>query len=225
MSKTQGRQQASDPRRARRSMVELTAVATRAIEEALQVASSHLAEPAPANPPQLTHATAKLSLAEVPEQPAGPIRAAAAPNKPASPGTELADTDSAAEMVVKIAKDCQNAMLKNIRAGLNAALDHAKDFAEKQPAGDGAGRVGGSNDGLIAFGAAGAAFRDTALELMKANVLASVAYAQDLAEARTAAEVAALSGTHGRKSCELMLKQADALKTLAQAVAKERDRE
>jgi hypothetical protein len=135
-------------------------------------------------------------------------------------GCERASGDSAAEMVVQIAKDYQNGVLNHIKAGLSAALDHARDFAETQPTAE--GTDGRENHFMIAFGAAAAEFRAEALELLKANVTATLTYAQDLAEARTAAEVVELSGTQARKNCELMLKQADALRSLALAVAKDR---
>jgi len=130
--------------------------------------------------------------------------------------------DSAAEMVVQIAKDYQNGVLNHIKAGLSAALDHARDFAETQPTAEGTDGIGRENHFMIAFGAAAAEFRAEALELLKANVTATLTYAEDLAEARTAAEVVELSGTQARKNCELMLKQADALRSLALAVAKDR---
>ena len=58
------------------------------------------------------------------------------------------------------------------------------------------------------------------MELMKANVITTVEYARELAGTTTAAEFVELSGTLVRKQCELILKQADALKSLAQTITK-----
>jgi hypothetical protein len=63
-------------------------------------------------------------------------------------------------------------------------------------------------------------FRDEALELMKANAITTLEYARELAGTTTAAEFVELSGTQVRKQCELILKQAGALKSLAQTITK-----
>jgi hypothetical protein len=55
---------------------------------------------------------------------------------------------------------------------------------------------------------------------MKANVAASLGYARELAGAKSAADLAEISGSQARKQCELMLKQAGALKSLAARVSK-----
>jgi hypothetical protein len=52
-------------------------------------------------------------------------RKAASPRK-----DELLDSDTTIEAMVKIAKDYQNGAFENIKASLNAALDHAKDVVE-----------------------------------------------------------------------------------------------
>jgi len=120
--------------------------------------------------------------------------------------------------MVKIAKDYQNSVLDNIRDSLNAALDQAKDFAEARRGYEQEGDADGDNK-LIA---ASAAYRAQALELMQANVASTLNFARELARAKTAAEFVELSGAQARKNCELMLKQADVMKSLAQAVAKDR---
>ena len=215
MSKVRNKQPASDTRPARRSMVELTAEASRAVDEALLATPVRLIVDSADHPPRLEPARERPDRIEAPQQ-------ATAPNRPTPRGSERASTDSAAEMVVQIAKEYQNSVLDHIKAGLNAALDHARDFAETQPTGEGTDYTGREDHFMIALGAAAAEFRAEALGLMKANVTTTLAYVQDLAEARTAAELVELSGTQARKGCELMLKQADALKSYAQAVAKER---
>ena len=59
-------------------------------------------------------------------------------NEAAARSAELVDSDSTAEMVVKIAKDYHNRAFENIKLTLNAALDHAKDFAETRVGSEGA---------------------------------------------------------------------------------------
>lgn len=200
MSKTRSRRPASDTRTQRRSLVELTEAVSRAVDDGLSVTTT----------------------------PAGP--AAAAANHPSRAEaaavrrerTEPASSESASEMVVKIAKNYQSSVLDNIKAGMNAALDQAKDFAETGRGGEEKGDAGAENDFLAAFGAATAVYRAEALELMQANLATTLSFAQELLGARTAAKVVELSGTQARKNCELMLKQADALKSLAEAVVRER---
>ena len=121
--------------------------------------------------------------------------------------------------MVKIAKDYQNSLLDNIRDSLNAALDQAKDFAETRPRPEQEGDAGADNKLL----AATAACRAEALDLMQANVANTLDFARELSGAKTAAEFVELSSAQARKSCELMLKQADVMKSFAQAVAKERE--
>ena len=224
MSKTQGRRLANDGRPARRSMVDLAVEASRAVDEALVATPVRLVADSVDHPPLLEQVFERPDRIEAPQRPTAPIHAGrpSVPNRPAVRGCERASGDSAAEMVVQIAKDYQSGVLDHIKAGLSAALDHARDFAETQPAAEGTDSIGRENHFMIAFGAAAAEFRAEALKLLKANVTATLIYTQDLAEARTAAEVVELSGTQARKNCELMLKQADALKSLALAVAKDR---
>jgi hypothetical protein len=55
---------------------------------------------------------------------------------------------------------------------------------------------------------------------MKANVITTLEYARVLAGTITAAEFVELSSAQPRKQCELILKQAGALKSLAQTMTK-----
>jgi len=196
MTKSRNRPPASAARPARRSLVELTAAATRSADDAV-----------PAAPADPTIAAAEQSP-----------RLTAVPGKSAR--AEPRSSESAAEMMVKIAKDYQNSVLDNIRASMNAALDQAKDFAEARHGQQQEGDAGGDDK----LQAATAAYRAQALELMQTNVASTLNFARGLAGAKTAAEFVELSGAQARKSCELMLKQAEAMKALAQAVTKERDR-
>jgi hypothetical protein len=225
MNKTRNGRPASDMRPARRSLVELSETVGRAVDDGLATTAAGPIDTAADDPPRSEHAPKELGRTEVPERAAAPVPAvrAEASNAQVPRVSAGAASESAAEMVVKIAKDYQSGVLDNIRAGLNAALDHAKDYAETKRAGEAGGDAGTENDGLRVFGAAAAAFRAEALELMQANFAATLDYARELAGARTTAEVVELSGTQARKSCELMIKQADALKSLAGAIARERD--
>src|SRR5579871_3538358 len=193
MTKSRNRPPASAARPARRSLVELTAAATRSADDA-----------APATPADPTIAAAEQS----PRLPAVPEKSARA---------EPRSSESAAEMMVKIAKDYQNSVLDTIRASMNAALDQAKDFAEARH-----GQQQGDAGGDDKLQAATAAYRTQALELIQTNVASTLNFARGLAGAKTAAEFVELSGAQARKSCELMLKQAEAMKALAQAVTRER---
>jgi hypothetical protein len=195
MNKSRSRQPANAARPARRSLVELTAAATRSADDG-----------APMTPvgPTMPAADRSPRLESAPETLARP---------------EGRSSESAAEMMVKIAKDYQNSVLDNIRNSLNAALDQAKDFAETKPGREQEGDSGRENKLL----AATAAYRAEALDLMQANVASTLNFACEMAGAKTAAEFVKLSGAQARKNCELMLKQAEAMKSLAHAVTKERD--
>lgn len=223
MSKTRTGRPANDARPQRRSLVELTGAVSRAVDDGLLVTPASSTASSADHLRPLEFASERPARTEAPEQAEAATRVASAeaPNMPAR-SSELAASDSAAEMMVKIAKDYQNSVLESIRGSLSAALDHARDFAETRRGSEAAGNAGVENDVLMTVGAAAAAFRAEALELMKTNVVSTLEYARELAGTRTAAEFVELSGTQVRKSCELMLKQTDALKSLTQAVAKER---
>jgi hypothetical protein len=185
MSKTRIRRPASDRRPARRSLVELTAAASRAIDDGLLVTAS------PNDPPRSEPAAKTHNRTMVAAQVTAPIPVAVPEslNAAAAHNGELVDSDSTAEMAVKIAEDYHNRAFETIKLALDAALDRAK-------------------------------FRAEALELMKANVITTMEYAQELAGTTTAAEFVELSGTQARKQCELILKQAGALKSLAHSSIK-----
>ena len=144
-------------------------------------------------------------------------------NAAASRSDELVDSDSIAEMVVKIAKDYQNRAFEHIKVSLNAALDHAKNFAETRVGGEAASKDDGGaslDNFLTVLKGATAEFHAEALELMKANVITTLEYARELAGTTTAAGFVELSSAQARKQCELILKQAGTLKSLAQTITK-----
>jgi hypothetical protein len=219
MSKTRIRRPASA---ARRSLVELTAAASRAVDDSLFATS---ATAPPDDPPRSEHAAKVSDRTVVARQVTVPIPAAMPEslNAAVSRSHELVDSDSTAEMFVKIAKDYQNRAFENIKVSLNAALDHAKDFAETRVGGEAASKDdGGANldNFMTVLKGATAEFHAEALELMKANVITTLEYARELAGTTTAAEFVELSSAQARKQCELILKQAGTLKSLAQTITK-----
>jgi len=145
MSHTQKRRRASDTRCARRSLVELTAAASRAVDDGLFVLSRGIA----ASNPRSEHTGEKTPdqtiLARQATAPS-PVavfesRNAAAPRK-----DELLGSDTTAEMMVKIAEDNQDRVFENIKVSLNAAFDHAKDLVETRVGGEAASKdIGGSS--------------------------------------------------------------------------------
>jgi hypothetical protein len=214
MSNMRSRRPDSDTRRARRSLVELTAAASRAIDDGLLVTSVSPIAACPADPSRLDQA-ANACDATVD----APIAVAAAESASAAASHGLVDSDSSAEMALKIAKDYQDRAFENIKDSVNAALDYSKDFVERR-AESGAPSKGHSgarleSNFLAVLHGASAEFRTEALELMKAQVITTLAYAQELARTTTTAEFVELSGRQAREQCELMLKQAGALKSLA----------
>ncbi len=226
MSKTRIRRPASDIRPARRSLVELTAAASRAIDDGLLVTSASLIAASPDNTPRSEPAAKTHDRTMVAGQVKAPIPVAVPEplNEAVARSGELVDSDSTAGMVVKIAKDYHNRAFENIKLTLNAALDHAKDFAETRVGSDGALKGHGGavleNNFLTVLKGTAAEFRAEALELMKANVITTLEYARELAGTTTAAEFVELSGTQARKQCELILKQAGSLMSLAQTITK-----
>jgi hypothetical protein len=205
MGKLRSRPPANDSRPARRSLVELTAAASRAVDDGMLVTPSGLIMIAPVPAP--------VPIAE-PADASSPRRAA------------VPDCASTAEMLAEIAKDYQARALESIRLGLSAALDYAKDRA-RTPKADRSPQDGGAKpkDNLLAAVGAAAEYRADALDLVKANLATTADFAQDLASARTSAEFIELSSALARKQCELMLKQAAVLQSFARTVTKPGDRE
>ena len=210
MSKTRIGRRASDTRCARRSLVELTAAASRAVDDGLFATSASLIAAPPDDSFRSEQAAesdrAIVTTTSVPVALPGSLDAAVS-------RSELIDTDSTAEMFVKIAKDYQNRTFESVKVNLNAALDHAKGFVE--PRHDDASR----DKFLTALNGAAAQF-GVALELVNANVITTFEYARDLASTTTAAQFVELSSAQARKQYELILTQARALKSLAETITK-----
>ena len=99
MSKTRIRRPASDIRPARRSLVELTAAASRAIDDGLLVTSASLIAASPDNTPRSEPAAKTHDPTMVAGQVAAPIPAAVPEplNEAAARSGELVDSDSTAE--------------------------------------------------------------------------------------------------------------------------------
>jgi hypothetical protein len=155
MSHTQKRRRASHTPHARRSLVELTAAASRAVDDGLFVLSSGIA----ASSPRSEHTGEKTSDQTILARQAiapGPVAALESRNAAAPRKDELLDSDTITEMM-KIARDYQNGAFENIKTSLNAAFDHAKDLVET--------RVGGEA-ALTILKEAATEFRADAVELI-----------------------------------------------------------
>jgi hypothetical protein len=214
MSKTRIGRRASNIRSARRSLVELTAAASRAVDDGLLVTSASLIA-APPDDSSRSEQAANTSDRAVVGRRATTSLPVALPESlgGAVSRSELIETDSTAEMFAKITKDYQNRTFESVKVSLNAALDHAKDFVEPR-------HRGASPDNfLTALNGAAAQF-GAALELMNANVITTLEYARDLSGTTTAAQFVELSSAQARKQCELILKQASALRSLAETIVK-----
>jgi hypothetical protein len=215
MSKTRTRRPASKTRSARRSLVELTATASRDVDDGLFVMPASPIAASPDDPPRSDHAAKTSDPTVIARQATAPVPVAVPEslNAAVSRGDELVDIDSTAE----IAKDYQNRAFEDIKVSLNAALDHAKDFAETRVGSEAARDHSGAslNNFLAVLNGAAAEFRAEALGLMKVNVIMTLEYATT-----TAAEFVELSSAQARKQCELILRQASVLKSLAQTMTK-----
>jgi len=219
MSKPTSKRPPSDRRPVRRSLVELTAVASRAVDDGLSVAAPGLTaaiertaqrEPAAERPLRITVATPEAPVAE-PE----------AANATKSSSNKLQTCDSTAELVVKIAKEFQARALEDFKIGMNAALNYAKDFVDTgaRTAEASKGHLK-SKDQIAAGLGAAAQYRAESFELAQANVESALDYVRELTRTATPAEFVELSSAHVRQQCELILKQKSVLNSFAKAVTK-----
>jgi hypothetical protein len=224
MSKTRIRRRASETRSARRSLVELTAAASRAVDDGLFVTSASLIA-APPDDSSRSEQAAKTSDRAVVARRATtsvPVAIPESLNAAVSRSDELVDSDTTAEMFAKIAKDYQNRAFESVKVSLSAALDHAKDFVEPRVRSEAAKDHGSASldNFLTVLNGATAKFGAEALELMNANVITTLEYARDLSGTTTAAQFVELSSAQARKQYELILKQTGALKSLAETITK-----
>ena len=133
MSHTQRRRRASHTRCARRSLVELTAAASRAVDDGLFVLSSGIA----ASNPRLEHTGEKTSDQTIlARQATAPSPVAVLESRNATaPKNEFLDSDTATEMMVKIAKDYQNRAFENItEAATEVRADAVELIVQQEPA-------------------------------------------------------------------------------------------
>jgi hypothetical protein len=145
MSNTQKRRRASETRCTRRSLVELTAAASRAVDDGLFVLSSGIAT----FNPRSEHTGEKTSDQTIVARQATapcPVAVFESRNAAALRKDELLDPGTTTEMMVKIAKDYQDRAFENIKASLNAALDDATDLVETRVGGEAVSKdIGGSS--------------------------------------------------------------------------------
>src|SRR5215831_15014488 len=100
MSNTRIRRPASDTRRARRSLVELTAAARRAVDDGLFVMSASPVAASPDDPPRSEQAPKRSDCTVVATQATAaiPVTVPDSPNAAVWCSHELVDSDSTAEM-------------------------------------------------------------------------------------------------------------------------------
>jgi hypothetical protein len=198
MSKPSSRRRPSESRPARRSLVELTALASRALQNG----------PPTASPGSITGAVEPM-----------PRRDHAA--EPEAADGQLNASGTTAELAVRIAKEYQTRALEDFKLSMNAALDYAKDLVDARVPADGAAHGNPKPEDPILTGLGAAVrYRAESFELARANVETALGYARGLIGARTPAEFVELSSTHARQQCELMLKQASVLKSFARAATR-----
>jgi hypothetical protein len=204
--------------------VELTAAASRAIDDGLHVLSGSGVAASPDDSARSEHTEETSDDVIVASQATAPSPIAVTEFvNPAVPRSEPVGCNSTAEMMVRIAKDYQNKALEGIKGSVNAALNHAKDLAETRAASGATSKDRGSSPDsnfLTSLKGATTEFHAEALELMKANVITNLEYARGLAGTTSMAEFVTLSSAQARKQCELMLRQAGALKSFARTITK-----
>lgn len=226
MSKTRSRSPANDARAKRRSLVELTEAASRSAEERLLGMSTSLIASSGKDGPQVEPAAAPASTNGSTAADAMETRTEAAGAVPQPVEAQYSDgTIDTIDMSVEIAKDMQARVLEGLKVSMHTALDYTKNLARPQrQTGEGANAAGiaaGEGDKLDPLGSA-AECRAVLLELMKVNAGATLAYVREVGQATTLSEFVELSSSHARKQCELVLKQTEVLKSLAENVAKSR---
>jgi hypothetical protein len=167
MSHTQKIRRASHMRCKRRSLVELTAATSRAVDD-LFVLSSGIA----ASNPRSEHTgenTSDQTLLTWQAMAPSPVAVLESRNAAPPRKDDLLDFEATTEMMVKIANDYQNRAFENIKASLNA-LDHAKDLVERPVGGEAASKdIGTSSlesNFLTGLKEAATEFRADAVELI-----------------------------------------------------------
>ncbi|WP_271599852.1 phasin family protein [Bradyrhizobium sp. CCBAU 45384] len=204
MGKARSKRPAEVARAGRRSLLELAAEVSRAVDEGLAMPPGSVAVAQDA--PQIVQE--EPAPMTVPVQGKAGV-ALASPQPPGSTTTDL---------IVDMAKAYQARTLD----GMSATFNYANDLAKSRLVGvtseaNGTAIVG--SEIIDAIGTA-AEWRAVVLELMKVNAGATLEYAQELGRAKTLAELVELSATHARKQCELVLEQTELLRSAAQRMTK-----
>ncbi|WP_271577529.1 phasin family protein [Bradyrhizobium sp. CCBAU 11361] len=209
MGKPRSRQPADMARAGRRSLVELAAEVSRAVDEGLAMPPAPVAVVLQDAPQIAQAAPAPMT---VPVQEAASVMVAT----PEPPGATTID------LIVDMAKDCQARALDGMKTGAHAALDYARDLTKPRPAdvASEANGIAAAESHLIEAIGTATECRVVVLEMMKVNAGATLEYARELGRARTLAELVELSSTHARQQCELVLKQAEVLRSLTQIMTK-----
>ncbi|WP_027576836.1 hypothetical protein [Bradyrhizobium sp. WSM1743] len=213
MGKAQSRQPADGVRARRRSLVDLTAVVSRTIDEslletppnpvAIPGGDGHRSERAAKGPARKTPAR-KTPARKTPADTTIPAVIDSAgtslSTKMELPSTQYQSASDTSALAVEIAKEMQTRALETMKLGVHAAFEYTKDIA--RPEGD------------VLDGAA-AECHAVVLELMKVNAGAALQYTRELSRVRTLSQWIELSSSHARKQCELARQQAELLKSLA----------
>ncbi|WP_245452389.1 hypothetical protein [Bradyrhizobium forestalis] len=207
MGKAQSRQPADGVRARRRSLVDLTAVVSRTIDEslletppnpvAIPGGEGHRSERAAKRPARKTPARkmpADTTISAVIDS--GGTSPSA---KVELPSTQFQSAGSTSALAVEIAREMQARALEAMKLGVHTAFEFTKDIAG--PEGD------------VLDGAA-AECHAIVLELMKVNAGATLQYTRELSRVRTLSQWIELSSSHARKQCELVRQQAELLKSL-----------
>jgi hypothetical protein len=217
-------------RPARRSIVDLTEAARRAADGGVLSAPTAAA---PNDPPRRRRAASPAAFSGSEQDQAAvksiaseapAVRGEGEKHAEASGTCELNASDSSADMAVKIAKAYQAETLDDIKAGFNAALDYAAEFARRGASSEAATDPIPEDSGAERRNALTAQYRAEAAELMKANMATTMDFARRLLSAKSPAEWVELTSTQARLQCELMLQQTRALRSFARTVTKS-DRE
>jgi len=175
MVKPRSRQPADVARAGRRSLVELAAEVSRAVDEGLAMQPGSVAVVLQ-EAPQV--AQAAPAPATVPVQEAASVIVAT----PEPPGATTID------LIVDIAKEFQARALDDMKTGAHAALDYARDLAKPRLA-DATSEANGiatAESHLIEAIGTAAECRVVVLELMKVNAGATLEYARAAVSPRLA---------------------------------------
>jgi hypothetical protein len=207
MGKAQSRQPTDGVRARRRSLVDLTAVVSRTIDESLletppnpvtiPAGDGHGSERAARRPARKTPAR------KVPADTTIPATIDSAGTSPSTkvelPSTQFQSAGNTSALAVEIAREMQARAIEAMKLGVHTAFEYTKDIA--RPEGD------------VLDGAA-AECHAVVLELMKVNAGATLQYTRELSRVRTLSQWIELSSSHARKQCELVRQQAELLKSL-----------